>query len=134
MDQRSAAKDRIMSRARIPMGETGRITISQDPDGRWTARARFRDLTGQTRQLRRTGRTKGAAESALKRAFRDMRDAAQPSTRGEEAQDILTVGDLAEEWLERRKPGVLPVDPHRRRAGPPPPVSRFKAGPSIKNN
>lgn len=108
MDQCPAKTSGIVSRAPIPLWETGRITLSKDGEGRWAARTRYRDGEGRTRQLRRTGRTKSAAEAALKRAFKEMHELALLAAETTASASKLTVGEVAEEWLERRKPAPLP--------------------------
>lgn len=55
-----------MVRPRLPLGGYGEITLYQQANGRWQARARFRDSDGKTRQVKRNGRTKAEATQNLR--------------------------------------------------------------------
>lgn len=59
-----------MARGRppLPVGTWGEIRTYQRKKG-WIARALFRDFDGRTREVSRTGKTKGAAKSALTEAL-----------------------------------------------------------------
>lgn len=57
-----------MARPALPLGTYGRIKTWQEGDA-VVARARFRDSDGVLRQVKRTGKTKAAAERALKAAL-----------------------------------------------------------------
>ncbi len=56
-----------MGRPPMPIGSHGKIHTKQLPNKVWEASARFRDHDGTTPRVRRTGRTKTAAENALKK-------------------------------------------------------------------
>ena len=54
-----------MPRPPLPLGSYGKISSWQEGAG-WTARATFRDFDGVSRLVKRTGRSKAAAERALR--------------------------------------------------------------------
>lgn len=57
-----------MPRPPLPLGAYGKIKTWQDGKT-WLARAKFRDFDGVVRLVKRTGRTKAAAERALRAAL-----------------------------------------------------------------
>lgn len=59
-----------MPRPRIPAGETGKIQITRLDDGRYRARARARDTSGDLQQVRVTAETEAEARAKLMRRFR----------------------------------------------------------------
>lgn len=67
-----------MARPPLPIGTHGKIRYQESASG-WRARAQFRDFDGMTRDVERTGRSKAAADRALKEALRDR---ALPATAG----------------------------------------------------
>lgn len=87
-----------MSRPPLPVGTWGEVDVVTTTRG-WTARARVRDFDGRTRQVARSGRTKGSARTALLDALaeRTTPDTAEltPSTR----LDVLMT-----KWLEDTGP------------------------------
>ncbi len=100
-----------MPRPPLPIGTYGKITVWQEGGG-WTARAKFRDFDGVGRLVKRSGRTKAAAERALRAALLERQALA--------AQGAVTpatlFGRVADLWLEeieravdagRRSPGTL---------------------------
>lgn len=60
-----------MARAPLPLGTWGEIDTTRLGPGNWEAIARYRDVDGITRRMKRRGRTKDAARVALKEAMRD---------------------------------------------------------------
>lgn len=54
-----------MPRPPLPLGTWGKIARVQLGEGRWAARARFRDVDGRTRRVEAHGKTGAAAERAL---------------------------------------------------------------------
>lgn len=102
-----------MPRPPLPVGTWGSITVDQPRPGRYRARARFRDYDGHTRQVERTGRTRGAARAALTAYFTERTAPAgeelTASTRlhvvaavwQAEAITRYDAGDLAENTLRR---------------------------------
>ena len=88
-----------MSRPPLGIGTAGNITTKTLVSGRWEARARFRDYDGRTRQLRKTGASRAAAERALKAAIRDRtRTGATDELTGDSPLSVL-----AELWLLSRE-------------------------------
>ncbi|MGO4383874.1 tyrosine-type recombinase/integrase [Specibacter sp. RAF43] len=103
-----------MGRPKTPAWQLGTITTTKDASGRWEARAYYRDDAGDRRQMRRAGRTKAAAENALKAGVREeelaARDAVERAAEEAAAAARLTVAELAAAWLEMRKPAPVVVD------------------------
>ena len=60
-----------MPRPPLPIGTAGEVTTRELPNGKHEARCRYRDYSGTTRQLRKTGTTPAAAKRALKETVRD---------------------------------------------------------------
>ncbi|MDV7101647.1 site-specific integrase [Gordonia amicalis] len=84
-----------MGRPRLGIGTYGKITRSQLGDGRWMARARYRDFDGVTRQVKAHGATGAKAEAALKDAIRERHRAAG----GDDLTADSTVADLLDRWM-----------------------------------
>jgi hypothetical protein len=57
-----------MARPRLPLGSYGKITTWETSAG-FTARTKFRNFDGVVRPVKRNGKTKAAAERALKAAL-----------------------------------------------------------------
>lgn len=85
-----------MGRPPLPVGTWGSITVDGSP-GRYRARTRFRDFDGVTRQVERTGATKGAARAALT-AYLSERTA--PS--GDAITGESRLSEVAEVWFAER--------------------------------
>jgi integrase len=92
-----------MGRPPNPIGTTGRIRAWQTPAG-WAARTTVRDPDGRTREVQRTGRTRAAAERALKEAVRDRSHA-----RGMQLSPDDRVKEAATRWR---------ADPERKALAP----------------
>src|SRR5262245_60596645 len=96
-----------MGRPSLPLGTFGKFRTYPVPGG-YRCRTLFRDYDGATRAVERTGRTKAAAERALREALRD---------RAYSGGDIDVTPDtkvavVAEAWYrqysqERRSPTTL---------------------------
>ncbi|HEV7212350.1 MAG TPA: site-specific integrase, partial [Blastococcus sp.] len=84
-----------MGRPPLALGTSGAIRCYRT-DGGFRARALTRDYDGRVRTVERTGRTKTAAETALKLALRDR---AQITARGH-ITAATRVSDLAEAWYD----------------------------------
>ncbi len=87
-----------MPQIRIPRGSHGEITIRQQPDGRWAARAQVRDIDGRIRSVRVKDATKGGALRAIRRRLAKRVD---PTIKGITADTTYEV--LAALWLQHRK-------------------------------
>lgn len=62
-----------MARPRMPIGTWGKLsTPHQLPSGEWETRARFRNMDGSIKFVRRTGKSKTAATNNLKSALSDL--------------------------------------------------------------
>jgi integrase len=77
-----------------PVGSFGAITHIQRPDGTWSARTYIRDTDGNRRLVARRGRTRAAADRALKTALTDR----TPPTQGTLSAST-PVRELAERWF-----------------------------------
>ena len=102
-----------MSRAPMPVWELFKYpAVKDETTGVWTVRGRYRDDSGVRRDIKRSGKTAGAADRALRLAFKDAQ--VQSEQRTEQAQRmreaVLTLGELAERWLESRKPAPVKID------------------------
>ena len=83
-----------MPRPRLELGAWGKVTRTELPDGRWRARARFRDFTGKTRQREAYGPSGAKAERTLLDALR-----AEAGTAGDTITGKTTVAALSKLWL-----------------------------------
>ena len=100
-----------MPRPPLTLGTWGEIHTKKIAPGKYEARARYRDIDGVTRSILRTGRTKTAAENALKEA---MRDRVQPVTDGEIKPDTRVGAVIDEWWAEFRAAKNHPAGTIRR--------------------
>src|SRR4029453_12999389 len=83
-----------MGRPPLSVGTSG--SISTPPYGTgYRARTRYRDYDGVTRRVERHGRTKGAAERALRMALRDRVHVGA----GAEITPDTKIAGLAETWF-----------------------------------
>lgn len=85
-----------MSRPPLVSETWGTVTTRMLAQGRWAARARYRDVDGRTRQIERIGRTKQKAEALLREA---MRDRIKPLGDGE-LNPETRLADLAIVWWD----------------------------------
>jgi integrase len=81
-------------RQHTPVGSHGAITLTQLENGSWSARVYVRDLDGKRREVGRRGRSRTAAERALKAALADR---TAPSNN--ELGPATRVQDVAERWF-----------------------------------
>ncbi|MDR0594136.1 MAG: site-specific integrase, partial [Bifidobacteriaceae bacterium] len=86
-----------MSRPRLSVGTFGEILFMTKPSGKVEARARYRDWDGKLREVQATGKTRRAAEAALKEKLAG-RALFKPAT-GDLTPDS-TFADLVAYWLE----------------------------------
>jgi integrase len=100
-----------MPRPPLPLGTYGAITSWQEGTG-WLARTKYRDFDGVVRLVKRSGKTKAAAERALKKALVDRQAPAKQS----EITPNTTLAKVAGLWLAeveqavdagQRSPGTL---------------------------
>ena len=83
-----------MPRPPLPLGTYGKIKTWQDGET-WLARVKFRDFDGIVRRVKRSGRTKAAAERALRAALVDRQ---APAKHAEITAETKIV-KIAELWL-----------------------------------
>jgi integrase len=74
----------------------GTVKATMIAQGRWVAKARYRDVDGRTRLIERAGRTKQKAEDAIRSALRDR---LKPITEQELGPDTR-LADLARVWWD----------------------------------
>jgi integrase len=100
-----------MPRPPLPPGTYGAITSWQEGTS-WLARTKFRDFDGVVRLVKRSGKTKAAAERALKKALVDR----QAPVKQSEITPNTTLAKVARLWLAeveqavdagQRSPGTL---------------------------
>jgi len=84
-----------MPREALPVGTWGRISRTKQANGKWRARARFRDADGVTRWTEAAGDTAAKAERNL---TMKMRDRAEQS--GDEITDRTRISQVMEIWFE----------------------------------
>ncbi|WPM94284.1 integrase [Arthrobacter phage Marchesin] len=89
-----------MGRPPLPVGTWGAIRIEQIPAG-YRARARFRDYDGRTRDVEKTGRTKGAARAALTAALNE-----RTAPAGDEITASSRLQVVAEIWRAEKWPDL----------------------------
>jgi integrase len=83
-----------MPRPPLPLGTYGKIKAWQE-DKVWLARAKFRDFDGVVRLVKRSGKTKAAAERTLRAALVER----QTPVRQSEITAQTTIEKVAELWL-----------------------------------
>ena len=100
-----------MARPGLPLGTYGTISVTASAAG-FTARTKYRDLDGIVRPVKRNGKTKAAAERALKTALTDR----QTPSKEREVIPTSTFAKVAELWFVelqglvdsgQRSPGTL---------------------------
>ncbi len=100
-----------MARPPLPLGSYGKITTWHD-DGAWIARVKFRDFDGVVRFVKRRGKSKAAAERALRAALVERQAPAKLA----EVTPSTTFGKVADLWIAQveravdagnRSPGTL---------------------------
>lgn len=89
-----------MARPPLPLGTWGKITRTKTSDGRWRARASYRDWDGRTRVVERFAKTGAGAERELTEALRDR---SKPTDGVDDITGDTTLADLADLWLAKRK-------------------------------
>ncbi|MFC9352812.1 tyrosine-type recombinase/integrase [Arthrobacter sp. NPDC057013] len=103
-----------MARAKMPAWQLFQYTPTKDESGRWTARGRYNDDAGVRHDIKRSGRTKGAADLALRRAVEEAQKRAEQRMKEAEAAkaeaSIVTLEELSERWLAVRKPSPVEID------------------------
>lgn len=80
----------------LGLGTYGDIHVAALPDGRFKARARFRDFDGKVRIVSRTSNTEKNAKADLREALATRRGAG-----GVDVSSSTRVSDLADLWLEQ---------------------------------
>lgn len=83
-----------MPRPPLPLGGWGRISRSEVSTGVWRARARYRDLTGYTRQVEAWGKTAAGAQRRLEEALRAR-------SGGAELGSSMRLAELGKMWLAK---------------------------------
>lgn len=100
----------MVGRPPLPIGTYGTITHFREGSS-WYARCSYRHTDGRCYTVRRAGRSKAAAEAALKKALVDW----QATVRAGDVRDDMRVAELATVWLAeldravadgRRSPGT----------------------------
>ena len=89
-------KDKGLGRPPLPLGTFGKIGFVDQPNGQVQARAKFRDYDGRVRLVSKSGRSRAAAERALKA---ELSDRQTPGGSGA-ITAVMSVDALADIWLE----------------------------------
>lgn len=90
----------MAGRPQLPIGAHGAIKTKLIAPKVWQAQCRFRDSDGELRQVKRTGRSKAAAENELQRALSERRN---PGGTEAGLGPDSKVRDAAEKWFEQRQ-------------------------------
>lgn len=105
-----------MGRAKTPAWQPMALHAKFDETtGRWLARTHYRDGAEKLVDIKRQGRTKGAAEQAVRTAIKK----AEQSWGEDHSSTTLTLTMLAAEWLDVRKPAAVEVDAETQSGGAP---------------
>lgn len=103
-----------MGRAQTPAWQLFRYTPTKNESGTWTARSRYYDDSGERHGIKRSGRTKGAADLALRRAIEEAQKQAEQRRKdvkeAEAEASVVTLEELSERWLQVRKPSPVKID------------------------
>lgn len=86
-----------MGRPRLEIGTFGDINTQLLANGRWTARARFRDRDGVTREVKAVDATEAKAKAKLRGVLKDRRRG--PAGTDDELTPESTVADLLTHWI-----------------------------------
>ena len=87
--------DAVSPRPQLGVGDYGNISWTRSPDGGWVALARFRDVDGETRRVKASGRSKGGSTDALKAKLKRRARLAG----GVDLDGESRVSELAEKYL-----------------------------------
>jgi hypothetical protein len=87
-----------MGRPPLPVGTYGKIKTTK-VGSVFEARGRFRTATGDLRRMKRTGKTKTAAENNLRSALSELGD----EVRGGEISSASKFSAVAEQWFREMK-------------------------------
>lgn len=90
-----------MGRQPLPIGAHGNIKTTPIGPKLWLARCRYRDPDGVTRQVKRTGRSKSAAENELRKALTERKRTAGATITGDSR-----LADAATKWFAQRRAEV----------------------------
>lgn len=100
-----------MARPRLEPGTWGSISVTTDGDG-YIARAHFRDFTGKSIKVQRSGRSKAAATNALTAELRNRATSGDEELRGTTPVSVLGAAWIAE--MEQSKVTHQSVEEYRR--------------------
>ncbi|QGZ16928.1 tyrosine integrase [Arthrobacter phage LittleTokyo] len=90
-----------MARPPLPVGTWGAVRVEPLPAGGFRARCRFRDYDGRTRDVERTGKTRGAARAALTAALTE-----RTAPAGDEITASTRLQIVAEVWTAEKWPDL----------------------------
>ncbi|MDQ1053134.1 integrase [Arthrobacter sp. SORGH_AS 212] len=133
-----------MARAKTPAWQLFSNDPKQGEDGRWIARSYYNDESGIRHSVKRSGRTHGAAKQAMhnavaeaeKRSQQLKAEAERLKKEAEQAKKApaLTLAEVAESWLERRKPAPVQIDETLQSGTPPTTQIRMQTWISYADN
>lgn len=109
-----------MARMKTPAWQLFEYTPKQGEDGRWIGRSNYNDDAGIRHPVKRSGRTRGAVQQAMRCAVADAKERSEQvkeeaerlKKEAEQAKQAppLTLAEVAESWLERKKPAPVQID------------------------
>lgn len=133
-----------MGRGKTPAWQLFDYKTKQDDAGKWVARSHYNDEAGVRHDIKRSGRKKGAVDLAMRRGVEEaklrsmQRDEEARRKREEEAKREKEAGptleELAERWLEYRKPAPVKIDEITQTGLPPTNEIRMQTWTSYANN
>lgn len=111
-----------MARAKTPAWQLFEYVPQETEDGKWIARSYYNDDAGIRHPVKRSGRKKGAVQLAMRRAVAEAQERSQQLK--EEAEQALHAASLnltevAEKWLQERKPAPVQIDEAMQTGTPP---------------
>ncbi|NSX38928.1 tyrosine-type recombinase/integrase [Pseudarthrobacter oxydans] len=118
-----------MARAKTPAWQLFEYVPKENDDGTWIARSYYNDDAGIRHAVKRSARKKGALKLAMQRAVAEAKERSEQlkeeaerlKKEAEEAREapVLTLAEVAESWLERKRPAPVQID-ERLQSGTPP--------------
>lgn len=133
-----------MARAKTPAWQLFGNDPKKGEDGRWIARSYYNDDAGIRHPVKRSGRSQGAVKQAMYRAVAEAKNLSEQlkeeterlKKEAEEAQEEpeLTLTEVAEGWLERKKPAPVQIDETLQSGTPPTTQVRMQTWISYADN
>lgn len=126
-----------MARVKTPAWQLFEYVPKQTEDGKWIGRSNYNDNAGIRHPVKRSGRTRGAVQLAMRRAVADAQERSeQLKKEAAQAQNepSPTLVDVAEKWLEVKKPAPVQIDEAMQTGTPPTDQMRMQTWTSYEDN